>query len=148
MNEQTADPAADPGTIVFGSDQWFAAAQAALRDVQTGDAELVLGHCVLLGGENGGDLRYRLIITAGRATIERDPAQAQATHPQTTPAQTTRPADVTLTQDAAVAAKIRAGQLGALAAIQSGQIKISGDVTKLLAASDALAAVDTALSGL
>ncbi len=123
-------------TPEFGSADWFAAAQAALNDLDTGDTELVLEQQILA---DGNDLRYQLIIKAGKATIHAvnemsDPPAAKA--------------DVSLVQPASVAVKIRSGQLGALAAIQSGQIEINGDVTKLLAAADTVAAVDQALSNL
>ena len=172
-----ADMTATDKAPEFGSAEWFAAAQAALDGLDTGDAVLVLEHQILAneassntGSEAGpstdsstgtsadsdnasevrGDLRYRLIIAAGKATIQSETTEpaglsdsSDSTPPSPTPA-----ADVVLIQPASVAAKIRSGQLGALTAIQSGQIEIKGDVTKLLAATDAVAAVDEALSNL
>ena len=168
---------------VFGSAAWFAAAQAAISEIDTGTAALVLEHQLLPdptdGREGGGDggseaassegtgktasgaagaLRYRLTIAAGKATIAALPAASQSdppggarhqTHHQThhqTQHQALPAADITLIQSAATAAKIRSGQMGALTAIQSGQIEIQGDVRKLLAAAEAVAAVDEALA--
>ena len=50
-----------------------------------------------------------------------------------------------MSQSRETAEAVRRGDLGALAALQAGLIKVSGDVRVLIVASEALALVNTAL---
>ena len=52
---------------------------------------------------------------------------------------------VVMSQSRETAEAVRRGEMGALAALQAGLIKVSGDVRVLIAASEALALVNTAL---
>ena len=55
---------------------------------------------------------------------------------------------MTLRQTSESAQAVREGSLSALTAIQEGLITVEGDIGRLIAAKDALEAVDKALSGL
>ena len=111
--------------VEFLSDDWFAAANKALQDLDIGDAQLIIAHVL----ENKS---HHLALAEGRARVG----------PGTTDA------DVTLRQSSEVAVAVREGSLSALTAIQEGLITVEGDVGRLLLAAEALAAVDEALSHL
>ena len=99
-----------------------------------------------IGDGNGGPaVVYRLVIDSGRAHLVPAPADAP------TPGgdgELDGPGDngvVVMSQSRETAEAVRRGELGALAALQAGLIKVSGDVRVLIAASEALALVNTAL---
>jgi len=111
--------------VEFLSDDWFAAANKALQDLDIGDARLIVAHV----SENKS---HHLALSDGRAKV--GPG--------------TNEADVTLSQSLEVAVAVREGSLSALTAIQQGLITVEGDVGRLISAAEALAAVDEALSHL
>ena len=109
----------------FLSDDWFAAANEVLRDVDVGDTQLVVAHVL-------GDQSHHISLSGGQAVIGRG----------------TNKADITLEQSLEVAVAVREGSLSALTAIQEGLIAVDGDVGRLIVAAEALSAVDAALSKL
>lgn len=68
------------------------------------------------------DVSWTVRVTAGRVRLDRDPA-----------------ADVTLTTDRATAEALVAGELAAQDALAAGRLRIGGDLTKLLGASQVIA---------
>ena len=111
--------------VEFLSDDWFAAANKALQDLDIGDVELVVAHV----SENKS---HHLALSDGRAKLGSG----------------TNEADVTLSQSLEVASAVREGSLSALTAIQQGLITVEGDVGRLISAAEALATVDEVLSHL
>jgi len=111
--------------VEFLSDQWFAAANNALQDLDIGDVELIVAHV----SENKS---HHLALSDGRAKV--GPG--------------TNEADVTLSQSSETALAVREGSLSALTAIQQGLITVEGDVGRLISTAEALAAVDEVLSHL
>ena len=109
----------------FLSDDWFAAANKALEDINIGDVELTVAN--VWGNES-----HHLALSEGRAKV--GPG--------------TNEPDVTLKQSSEVALAVREGSLSALTAIQQGLITVEGDVGRLIAATDVLEAVDRILTGL
>lgn len=126
-----------------------------------------------IGDGNGGPVvAYRLVIDGGRAHLEPVPADAEAAGGE--PGEHgdigeragegggregggDRAGDggrvdiggdggvVVMSQSRETAEAVRRGEMGALAALQAGLITVSGDVRVLIAASEALALVNTAL---
>ena len=95
-------------------------------------------------GNGGAAVVYRLVIDGGRAHLVPAPAGAAA------PDSDGEGRDggsgvVVMSQSRETAEAVRRGELGALAALQAGLIKVSGDVRVLIAASEALALVNAAL---
>jgi hypothetical protein len=111
--------------VEFLSDDWFAAANKALQDLDIGDVELVVAHV----SENKS---HHLALSDGRAKLGSG----------------TNEADVTLSQSSEVALAVREGSLSALTAIQQGLITVEGDVGRLITAVEAITAVDEALNDL
>ena len=109
----------------FLSDEWYEAANRALKDVDTGQADLSVAYV----SEKSS---HCIVLTNGRASVRREVESA----------------DVTLRQTRDVADALRTGSLSALTAIQEGLIAVEGDLGRLVAAKDAVAAVDEALNGL
>ena len=107
----------------FLSDEWYAAANGALEQLDVGDTQLSVAyvsesscHCIVLAD--------------GRASVGREVDSA----------------DITLRQTADITDALRHGSLSALTAIQEGLIAVEGNVGRLAAAREVLAAVDTVLS--
>lgn len=94
-----------------------------------------------IGDGNGGPVVvYRLVIDGGRAHLVPTPVGGDG--------ELDGAGDndvVVMSQSRETAEAVRRGELGALAALQAGLIKVSGDVRVLIAASEALALVNTAL---
>ena len=111
--------------VEFLSDEWYLAANSALEGLDVGDVNIVLAHVSELQS-------HYIVVANGTASVERE-----AHH-----------ADVTLRQTSDTAEAIREGSLSALTAIQEGLITVEGDIACLMAAKDALDAVDRALSSL
>ena len=111
--------------VEFLSDDWFAAANKALQNLDIGDVELILAN--VWGNES-----HHIAFSEGRATV--GPG--------------TNEPDVTLSHSSEVALAVREGSLSALTAIQQGLITVEGDVRCLISAAGALSAVDEALSHL
>ncbi len=111
--------------VEFLSEEWYEAANRALKDVDTGQADLSVAyvsekssHCIVLAN--------------GSASVRPNVDSA----------------DITLRQTRDVTDELRNGSLSALTAIQEGLIAVEGDLGPLIAARDAVAAVDKALVAL
>ena len=109
--------------VEFLSDDWFAAANKSLQDLDIGDTRLIVAHV-------SEDKSHHLALLDGRVKV--GPG--------------TNEADVTLRQSSEVALAVREGSLSALTAIQQGLITVEGDVGRLISAAEALASVDEVLS--
>ena len=124
----------------IGSEGWCAAMSAVLADVDLPEVRATVEQRI--GDGNGGPVvAYRLVIAGGRAHLEPVPADAEA--PGSEPGDIGE--SVVMRQSRETAEAVRRGELGALAALQAGLITVSGDVRVLIAASEALALVNTAL---
>lgn len=123
-----------------------------LADVELPDVSATVEQRITDG--NGGPvIAYRLVIGGGRACLEpvrdvgaggRDRGGGEG-GPGGRSDEGDNGAVVVMSQSAATASAVRQGELGALAALQAGLIKVSGDVRVLIAAAEALAKVDAAL---
>ena len=111
--------------VEFLSNEWYEAANQALQDVDIGNTDLSVAYVF-------GQSSHCIILTDGKASVSR----------------AVKTADVTLRQTKDVADELRNGSLSALTAIQEGLIEVEGDLGCLLAAKDAMAAVDQVLVGL
>ena len=111
--------------VEFLSNEWYEAANQALQDVDIGNTDLSVAYVF-------GQSSHCIILTDGKASVSR----------------AVKTADVTLRQTKDVADELRNGSLSALTAIQEGLIEVEGDLGRLLAAKDAVAAVDQVLVGL
>ena len=103
-----------------------------------------------IGDGNGGPVvAYRLVIDGGRAHLEPVSPEASTTDGDGGGSDDGSDGDsngvVVMSQSRETAEAVRRGDLGALAALQAGLIKVSGDVRVLIVASEALALVNTAL---
>ena len=109
-----------------------------------------------IGDGNGGPVvAYRLVIDGGRAHLEPVSSDADSAdgggegHGGASDGGRVGIGDdggvVVMSQSRETAEAVRRGDIGALAALQAGLIKVSGDVRVLIAASEALALVNTAL---
>ena len=134
--------ATDGGDI--GSERWCAAMSQVLADIDLPDVRVTVEQRI--GDGNGGPVvAYRLVIDGGQAHLV--PAPADVPTP-ISDGGLGGPGDsgvVVMSQSRETAEAVRRGELGALAALQAGLIKVSGDVRVLIAASEALAVVNTAL---
>lgn len=98
-----------------------------------------------IGDGNGGPVvAYRLVIDSGRAHLEPVPPDADTARGESGEHGEIGET-VVMSQSRETAEAVRRGELGALAALQAGLITVSGDVRVLIAASEALALVNTAL---
>ena len=111
--------------VEFLSNEWYEAANQALQDVDIENTDLSVAYVF-------GQSSHCIILTDGKASVSR----------------AVKTADVTLRQTKDVADELRNGSLSALTAIQEGLIEVEGDLGRLLAAKDAVAAVDQVLVGL
>jgi len=114
-----------------------------------------------IGDGNGGPVvAYRLVIDSGRAHLEPVPPDAGTAASGSSdgsgrdgdgdgdgddPGISDGDGVVVMSQSRETAEAVRRGEMGALAALQAGLITVSGDVRVLIAASEALALVNTAL---
>ena len=109
----------------FLSDEWYLEANTALDGLRVGDHDFVVAHLTDTSS-------HSIIFRDGRVSIA--PGVDSAT--------------VIMKQTTATMTAVRSGTLSALTAIQEGRIEVEGDVRALLAASEALKAVDEALSSI
>lgn len=107
-----------PAVPAFLSDEWVDALAARLA-TQAIDPELAVAVRQVVD-----DVAWTVRVAGGRVSVDRDPA-----------------ADVTLTTDRATAEALVAGELAAQDALAAGRLRIGGDLTKLLGASQVLAAL-------
>jgi putative sterol carrier protein len=105
----------------FLSDDWFAAANAAISGHEAFQAAIAgkdLGAgFVVTDGDNGGPLNYGLAIVDGVATIAKGELEA---------------ADVTITSDYESAMGIAKGELNTQMAFMTGKIKVAGNLAMLM----------------
>lgn len=107
----------------FLSPEWVAAlAEASAGATAPDGVRLVLQQIVVDG--DGGEVAYAVRITDGTVTVE--PGRVAD-------------ADVTFTQDLATATAIARGQLPAQAAFLAGDLRVGGDLTRVLDGARALA---------
>ncbi|MDE0497275.1 MAG: hypothetical protein OXH86_07970 [Acidimicrobiaceae bacterium] len=136
----------------IGSEGWCAAMSAVLADVDLPVVRATVEQRI--GDGNGGPVvAYRLVIDSGRAHLEPVPPDA-GTAASGSSDGSGRDGDsgisdgdgvVVMSQSRETAEAVRRGEMGALAALQAGLITVSGDVRVLIAASEALALVNSAL---
>ena len=107
----------------FLSDEWYLEANTALDGLKVDGHDLVVAHLTS---------SHSIIFRDGRVSIA--PGAESAT--------------VIMKQTTATMTAVRNGTLSALTAIQEGHIEVQGDVRALLAASEALRAVDETLSSI
>lgn len=139
----------------IGSEGWCAAMSAVLADVDLPVVRATVEQRI--GDGNGGPVvAYRLVIDSGRAHLEPVPPDAGTAASGSSdgsgrdgdgddPGISDGDGVVVMSQSRETAEAVRRGEMGALAALQAGLITVSGDVRVLIAASEALALVNTAL---
>ena len=132
----------------IGTEGWCAAMSEVLAAVDLPAVQATVEQRI--GDGNGGPVvAYRLVIDGGRAHLEPVPPEASTTDGDGGGSDDGGDGDgngvVVMSQSRETAEAVRRGDLGALAALQAGLIKVSGDVRVLIAASEALALVNTAL---
>ncbi|MYJ48308.1 MAG: hypothetical protein F4070_11835 [Acidimicrobiales bacterium] len=143
----------------IGSEGWCAAMSEVLAGLELPEVQATVEQRI--GDGNGGPVvAYRLVIDSGRAHLEPVPLDA-GTAASGNRDGSGRDGDgdgdgddpgisdgdgvVVMSQSRETAEAVRRGEMGALAALQAGLITVSGDVRVLIAASEALALVNTAL---
>lgn len=110
----------------LGTDAWIAAADAAAR-ADAGLREAAVGRHVVIGQEvvdDGRRTRWHLVLDDGEVAV-------RAGWPDDP--------DVTFSQDAAVADRIARGEMAARTAFVLGQVRLGGDVDRLMEVAPALA---------
>lgn len=115
----------------LGTDAWIVAADAAAR-ADAGLREAAVGRSITIGQEvvdGERRTRWHLVLDDGEVAVRPgwpdDPAP-----------------DVTFSQDAAVADRITRGEVAARTAFVLGQVRLGGDVSRLLEVAPALARLD------
>ena len=158
----------------IGSESWCTAMSEVLADVELPEVRATVEQRIG-DGNGGPVVAYRLVIDGGRAHLEPVPVDAVAAGGKPSEHGDIgeragegggREGDdggdgeagdgerlgigddggvVVMSQSRETAEAVRRGEMGALAALQAGLIKVSGDVRVLIAASEALALVNSAL---
>jgi putative sterol carrier protein len=114
--------------VRFLTPEWIAALDAAAKeapDLVPRGVRLTIQQIVT--GDDGGDVRYHLVVDDGRLRVH--PGEAEA-------------ADVTLVQSREVAAALSRGELNAQQALEAGRLKLRGDIGHLARQGKALTAVE------
>ena len=141
----------------IGSEGWCAAMSEVLAGLELPEVRATVEQRI--GDGNGGPVvAYRLVIDSGRAHLEPVPLDAGTAASGNSdgngrdgdgdgddPGISDGDGVVVMSQSRETAEAVRRGEMGALAALQAGLITVSGDVRVLIAASEALALVNTAL---
>ncbi|MDE0136710.1 MAG: hypothetical protein OXM54_17950 [Acidimicrobiaceae bacterium] len=140
----------------IGSEGWCAAMSEVLTGLELPEVRATVEQRI--GDGNGGPVvAYRLVIDSGRAHLEPVPLDAGTAASGNSdgsgrdgddgddPGISDGDGVVVMSQSRETAEAVRRGEMGALAALQAGLITVSGDVRVLIAASEALALVNTAL---
>ena len=112
------------------SDEWVRALDEAAHDCPV-EGSIIIEHVVRDGAEDGGELRYHVLIDRGRVRF----VAGRAADPT-----------VTFHEDRATAVAIATGELSAPAAFLSGRLSVGGDLRALSANASAVAAVDAAVA--
>jgi len=143
--------------VEIGSEGWCAAMSAVLAGLELPEVRATVEQRI--GDGNGGPVvAYRLVIDSGRAHLEPVPPDAGTAASGNSdgsgrdgdgdsddPGISDGDGVVVMSQSRETAEAVRRGEMGALAALQAGLITVSGDVRVLIAASEALALVNSAL---
>jgi len=143
--------------VEIGSEGWCAAMSAVLAGLELPEVRATVEQRI--GDGNGGPVvAYRLVIDSGRAHLEPVPLDAGTAASGNSdgsgrdgdgdsddPGISDGDGVVVMSQSRETAEAVRRGEMGALAALQAGLITVSGDVRVLIAASEALALVNSAL---
>ena len=145
----------------IGCEGWCAAMSEVLASLELPEVRATVEQRI--GDGNGGPVvAYRLVIDSGRAHLEPVPPDAGTAASGSSdgsgrdgdgdgdgdgddPGISDGDGVVVMSQSRETAEAVRRGEMGALAALQAGLITVSGDVRVLIAASEALALVNTAL---
>ena len=127
----------------IGSEGWCAAMSEVLAGLELPEVRATVEQRI--GDGNGGPVvAYRLVMDGGRAYLEPVPSDAAAADSDSEGIGDDGGV-VVMSQSRETAEAVRRGEMGALAALQAGLITVSGDMRVLIAASEALALVNTAL---
>jgi putative sterol carrier protein len=110
----------------FLTSEWIAALDRAGRSSAIPSGMRITIQQVVTG-EDGGDVRYHLVMGDGSVRVQ--PGRAEAP-------------DLTLTQPYEVAAAISRGELNAQHALSEGRLKLAGDIDLLLRNARALTALE------
>lgn len=117
----------------LGTDEWIAAADAAAQD-DPGLREAAAGRHVVIAQEVvDGERRTRWHVVLDDGEVAVRPGWPDAP-------------DVTFSQDAAVAERIARGEVAARTAFVLGQVRLGGDVARLLELAPALAGLGDVFS--
>lgn len=112
--------------VRFLSPEWIAALDAAAREASVPPA-VCLTIQQIVTDVGGGEVRYHLVLDAGRCRVV--PGDAEAP-------------DVTLVQTREVAAALSRGELNAQQALEAGRLKLRGDLGHLAKQGKALGAME------
>ena len=104
-------------TVDFLSDEWLAALDAAARDRPSGDDDPLASVSMTIDHVIADGPHWRLAIEAGALSVVVDPDGEP---------------DVRLTSDSGTAAAIASGNRAALDAFISGDLRLGGDVRRLI----------------
>ena len=112
----------------FLTPEWIAALDTAAREAAVPAGVHLTIQQIVTGddGEGADDVRYHLVLDAGRLRVHAGDAPA---------------ADVTLVQTRAVAAALSRGELNAQQALEAGRLKLRGDIGHLAREGRALTAL-------
>jgi putative sterol carrier protein len=114
--------------VRFLTPEWLAALDAAAREATVpAGVRLTIQQIVTDDGGDDGDVCYHLVVDEGRLEVR--PGEAEA-------------ADVTLVQNREVAAAFSRGELNAQQALESGRLKLRGDIGHLAREGKALSAME------
>jgi hypothetical protein len=123
----------------FLSPDWFDevghAARPACDAAGADDGALVLEQVVR--DTPDGEVRYRVVVTSGRAYIERPSANGAGTE-----SGAAGPPDLRITCDWSTAAAMAQGLLSAQAALLEGRLRVKGDLARLSGRAADLAGLD------
>ncbi len=109
----------------FLSEKWFDEVEAAAVPA-AGDADVILEQVVT--GTPAGDVRYQVVVAAGRAVVTRGRAGSP---------------DATFTEDYATATAISKGECTPEAALLAGHIVVAGNMATLSARQGDMAGLDS-----
>jgi putative sterol carrier protein len=112
--------------VRFLTAEWIEALDGAAREAAV-PADVSLTVQQIVTGDDGGEIRYHLVFGDGGLRVR--PGEAAA-------------ADVTLVQSREVAAALSRGELNAQQALESGRLKLRGDIGDLARHGKALTAVE------
>lgn len=121
----------------LGSAEWVTAAQRAVAKLRVSRSMSLRARCII--DDDSQQVAWWLDIANGEVRVgtETERPDDSANEPVRT---------VTFTMTRAVAEQVRAGQLGALDAVQAGAITVTGDTDALVGANEAFSAISRVLA--